>query len=93
MKYIKLEKYLDEQNRWDAIFGKPAITISSLDQNSVNDLASSIDCQLSPENLHCDGEISVAEANRKYKKLAGAADDLFKFCDNNGLTRPTIWEL
>ena len=26
-------------------------------------------CELSPENLHCDGEISVSEANRKYKKL------------------------
>lgn len=26
-------------------------------------------CELSPENLHCDGEISVAAANRKYAKL------------------------
>jgi len=26
-------------------------------------------CRLSPENLHCDGEISNAEANRKYRKL------------------------
>lgn len=26
-------------------------------------------CALSPENLHCDGEISKAEANRKYAKL------------------------
>jgi DUF1680 family protein len=26
-------------------------------------------CELSPENLHCDGEISLAEANRKYVKL------------------------
>lgn len=93
MKYIKLQKYLDEQNRWDAFFGKPAVSISSLDQKSVDELASSIDCQLSPENLHCDGEISLAEANRKYKKLANAADDLFKFCDANKLTRPTIWEL
>ena len=25
--------------------------------------------ELSPENLHCDGEISQAEANRKYKHL------------------------
>jgi hypothetical protein len=25
--------------------------------------------ELSPENLHCDGEISRAEANRKYKRL------------------------
>jgi len=26
-------------------------------------------CELSPENLHCDGEISRAEANREYKRL------------------------
>ena len=26
-------------------------------------------CQLSPENLHCDGEISVTEAKRKYRVL------------------------
>lgn len=26
-------------------------------------------CRLSPENLHCDGEISAAEANKKYKEL------------------------
>ncbi len=25
--------------------------------------------ELSPENLHCDGEISNAEANRKYRRL------------------------
>lgn len=28
-----------------------------------------LSCALSPENLHCDGEISVAEANRKYTRL------------------------
>jgi DUF1680 family protein len=26
-------------------------------------------CALSPENLHCDGEISMAEANREYIRL------------------------
>jgi len=28
-----------------------------------------LSCQLSPENLYCDGEISKAEANRKYARL------------------------
>lgn len=28
-----------------------------------------IDCQLSPENLHCDGEITVAEARIKALRL------------------------
>ena len=26
-------------------------------------------CALSPENLNCDGEISVAQANRTHKRL------------------------
>lgn len=26
-------------------------------------------CRLSPENLHCDGEVSQAEANRRYKQI------------------------
>jgi hypothetical protein len=26
-------------------------------------------CQLSPENLYCDGEISPSEANRKFTRL------------------------
>lgn len=30
---------------------------------------SSLACDLSPENLHCDGEISVTEARRKERKL------------------------
>lgn len=28
-----------------------------------------LECQLSPENLHCDGEISRTEAQRKYVRL------------------------
>lgn len=93
MKYIKLQRFINEQNSWNAIFNGPTINISSLDQQGVDDIAAEIDCRLSPENLHCDGEISVAEANRKYHKLAGAAEDLFKFCDMNGFNRPTIWEI
>jgi hypothetical protein len=30
---------------------------------------SNILCALSPENLHCDGEISPAQAQKKYVKL------------------------
>lgn len=36
-------------------------------KNKFLDLASA----LSPENLHCDGEISVAEARKRYRVLMG----------------------
>ena len=26
-------------------------------------------CRLSPENLHCDGEISRAQANQRYRQI------------------------
>jgi len=35
-------------------------------------------CGLSPENLHCDGEISVAQARVKERKLLAELKDLFK---------------
>ena len=48
----------------------------SINRTQAKELASEItkalqgvENALSPENLHCDGEISNAEANRKYAKL------------------------
>jgi len=37
-----------------------------------------IDCKLSPENLHCDGEISHAQAMKKYKILMAERNKLEK---------------
>lgn len=49
------------------------------DLNNANDrqaIAQEIDCQLSPENLHCDGEISNTEAMRKFRRLNAVAKEL-----------------
>ena len=35
-----------------------------------------LSCALSPENLHCDGEISAAQARAKYRALTAAAREL-----------------
>jgi len=35
-----------------------------------------IECALSPENLHCDGEASSEEANRKYRYLIKLKQEL-----------------
>ena len=37
-----------------------------------------IDCALSPENLSCDGELSRAETNRRYRELTAAATALVR---------------
>ena len=87
-----LQKFIDDNNRWIAFFNTAPMTFP-LSQTQVNDLAKTLDCQLSPENLHCDGEISTAEANRKYRFLATVARELEAYCNSNKLTAPTIYEL
>lgn len=37
-----------------------------------------VECRLSPENLHCDGEISRAQANQKRIKLEKQQRELVK---------------
>ena len=52
---------------------------------------SELSSSLSPENLHCDGEISNAEANRKYNRLM---KEWHKLEDQVGreVTESEIWE-
>lgn len=35
-----------------------------------------LSCSLSPENLYCDGEISMAQARRRFHTIRGMWDDL-----------------
>lgn len=37
-----------------------------------------IDCQLSPENLHCDGELPIGQVHKKYKRLMAEKNNLEK---------------
>ncbi len=74
MNISTLEAYLDQKNRWSAIFGeKPLSLLRSEDRQKIADM---IDSDLSPENLTCDGEISPARARRKYQMLTRAAQEL-----------------
>ena len=87
-----LTKYIDNRNDWNAIFGTPAMTFP-LTQKDVDDVARSLDSNLSPENLHCDGEITAAEANRKYKFYSKVYEELDAYCNLNRLNTPAVYEL
>jgi hypothetical protein len=87
-----LKQFIQDNNRWIQLFGKADMTFP-LTQQDVDDLARTLDGKLSPENLHCDGEISAAEANRKYRFLATVYRELGEYCDSKGLTTPTVYEL
>ena len=69
-----LEAFVQRENQFARIFGQAQLKIS--DAQDRRTIAELIDNRLSPENLHCDGEISASEARRKYELLAQAARQL-----------------
>jgi len=71
-----LKAYVERKNQFSAIFGH-----RPLDLNSAADrqkIADSIDCELSPENLTCDGELSRSQVQAQYHQLTAAARELQK---------------
>jgi hypothetical protein len=71
----ELNEFVARENKWSSIFGN---TVEIKTAKGRKDVANRIDCALSPEHLHCDGEISAAEANRKFRFLTKAAEQLMK---------------
>ena len=73
-----LTHYIDNRNTWNSFFPSSKSITFPLDQKTVDSLARSLDSDLSPENLHCDGEISQAQAMKKYRVLSKVAEQLIK---------------
>ena len=71
-----LKAYVDNKNQWNAIFGMAPMDINN-DMHRVQ-IAQTLDGELSPENLHCDGEISQAKAMRKLRKLNKVCAELIQ---------------
>jgi len=86
-----LTNYVEQINSWNAIFKDASIEFP-LDASTAQYVGSKLDGELSPENLHCDGEISHAEAMRKYNFLTSVLDELNIYCDANSIQRPTVYE-
>ena len=75
-----LTAYIDRQNKYQALFrGQRTEPLYEI-QTAAGRLrvAKMIDCALSPENLSCDGELSRAETNRRYRELTAAATALVR---------------
>ena len=69
-----LQTYIDNKNRWNAIFKGEQFELETA--KGRQRVAESLDADLSPENLTCDGELSRAEINRRHKVLTAAATEL-----------------
>jgi len=71
-----LKTYVERKNQFSAIFGhKPLDLNSAADRQKIAD---SIDSELSPENLTCDGELSRSQVQARYRQLTTAARELQK---------------
>ena len=85
-----LKHYIDNRNSWNSFFpGSTAITFP-LTQAEVNSIAGSLDSDLSPENLHCDGEASLTHVRAKAKQLNLVSKQLEQYCLDNWLDTPVL---
>lgn len=67
-----LQAYVDRKNQWGNLFGSKPLVIGKDNQK----IADSLDCDLSPENLTCDGELRGSQVQAKYRQLTLAAREL-----------------
>ena len=68
-----LKAYVEQTNKWNAIFKGPQFDLNKAEDRQR--LADKIDSALSPENLTCDGELSRAQVQARYKELTTVAKE------------------
>ena len=74
MNISTLEAYVEQKNSWGKLFGsKPLSLLNAVDRQRIAD---SIDSELSPENLTCDGELPRGQVQARYRTLTRAAQEL-----------------
>jgi len=71
-----LQKVIDRQNMFAGFREEEEVDINTLSKAQANALYENIDCGLSPENLHCDGEITRTQAIAKYRSYMQAVKEL-----------------
>ena len=71
-----LNDYVAQKNSWGKIFGSKPLDLNNAQDRKA--IAESIDADLSPENLCCDGELPRSQVQAKYKRLTTVAQQLIK---------------
>ena len=74
MNISNLEQYVEQKNSWGKLFGSKPLSL--LNKEDRQKIADSLDADLSPENLTCDGELSRSQVQSKYNFLTRAASEL-----------------
>ena len=84
-----LEAYVEQKNAWNKIFSIESINFP-LSQANADELMNMIGSELSPENLHCDGEASITHVRAKVKQLNLVSKQLEQYCLDNWLDTPVL---
>lgn len=66
-----LYAYIDQKNKWNKLFKGKQYEISTAAGRQ--EVADSIDADLSPENLTCDGELPRSQVQKRWQELNSAA--------------------
>jgi hypothetical protein len=67
-----LTQYIIQQNRMREIFSKPQIDPANIRPAEARNLLDNLECDLSPENLCCDGELRGPALRQKTIMLTEA---------------------
>jgi hypothetical protein len=71
-----LQAYVEQKNRWNAIFKGEQFEVKSAAGRKR--VAQSLDADLSPENLTCDGEVRGVELRKKQDYLNQCVTELIR---------------
>jgi hypothetical protein len=74
MNISTLEQYVAQKNAWGKIFGSKELSL--LNAKDRQAIANSLDADLSPENLTCDGEVRGQALRTKQAYLFRCAEEL-----------------
>jgi hypothetical protein len=74
MNISTIEHYVEQKNAWRKVFKQPALSL--LNAKDRQALANSLDADLSPENLTCDGEVRGQALRQKQAYLFRCAEEL-----------------
>lgn len=72
----QLDHYIARQNQLKKHFGEPAMNPNNLTKDDVRSLRLSLECDLSPENLSCDGELPASKVRQRGQSLRAALEIL-----------------
>lgn len=79
-----LERYIARANIFRKHAGRSEFDVNNLTTNDAEELFNNIDCDLSPENLTCDGELPRAEVQKRKRFYKACIAEL----EQAGFTKP-----